>query len=60
MPRLIGFVIDGVSANDSYGLSSNAYPTNRMPISIDLVEQVSVKVANYDAELGEALSGNIV
>ena len=24
MPRLIGFVIDGVSANDSYGLSSNA------------------------------------
>ena len=60
MPRLIGFIIDGVSANDSYGLSSNAYPTNRMPISIDLVEQVSVKVANYDAELGEALSGNIV
>ncbi|MEC7831226.1 MAG: TonB-dependent receptor [Pseudomonadota bacterium] len=60
MPRLIGFVIDGVSANDSYGLSSNSYPTNRMPISIDVIDQVSVKIANYSAELGEAHSGNIV
>ncbi len=60
MPRLIGFVIDGVSANDSYGLSSNSYPTNRMPISMDVIDQVSVKIANYSAELGEAHSGNIV
>ena len=60
MPRLIGFIIDGVSANDSYGLSSNAYPTNRMPLSIDVIDQVSVKIANFDAELGEASSGNIV
>ena len=60
MPRLIGFIIDGVSANDSYGLSSNSYPTNRMPLSMDVIDQVSVKVANFDAELGEASSGNIV
>ena len=60
MPILIGFIIDGVSANDSYGLSSNAYPTNRMPLSIDVIDQVSVKIANFDAELGEASSGNIV
>ena len=60
MPRLIGFIIDGVSANDSYGLSSNAYPTNMMPLSIDVIDQVSVKIANFDAELGEASSGNIV
>ena len=60
MPRLIGFIIDGVSANDSYGLSSNAYPTNRMPLSIAVIDQVSVKIANFDAELGEASSGNIV
>ena len=60
MPRLIGFIIDGVSANDSYGLSSNAYQTNRMPLSIDVIDQVSVKIANFDAELGEASSGNIV
>lgn len=60
MPRLIGFIIDGVSANDSYGLSSNAYPTNRMPLSMDVIDQVSVKIANFDAELGEASSGNIV
>ena len=60
MPRLIGFIIDGVSADDSYGLSSNAYPTNRMPLSIDVIDQVSVKIANFDAELGEASSGNIV
>jgi hypothetical protein len=49
MPRLIGFIIDGVSANDSYGLSSNSYPTNRMPLSMDVIDQVSVKVANFAA-----------
>ncbi|MDC0474523.1 carboxypeptidase regulatory-like domain-containing protein [Hyphomicrobiales bacterium] len=61
MPRLVGFIIDGVSANDSYGLGNNAtYPTNRMPLSMDIIDQVSVKIANFDAELGEASSGNIV
>ena len=61
MPRLVGFIIDGISANDSYGLSNNAtYPTNRMPLSMDIIDQVSVKIANFDAELGEASSGNIV
>jgi len=61
MPRLVGFLIDGISASDSYGLGNNkTYPTNRMPISMDLIDQVSVKLANYDAELGEASSGNIV
>ena len=61
MPRLVGFIIDGISAGDSYGLGDNkTYPTNRMPISMDLIDQVSVKLANYDAELGEASSGNIV
>ena len=53
MPRLIGFIIDGVSANDSYGLSSNSYPTNRMPLSMDVIDQVSVKVANFYYEIGE-------
>ena len=59
MPRLIGFIIDGVSANDSYGLSSNSYPTNRMPLSMDVIDQVSVKVANFDAELGDIVNGFI-
>ena len=29
MPRLVGFIIDGISAGDSYGLGDNkTYPTN--------------------------------
>ena len=40
--------IDGVSTNDPFGLESNNLPTERQPVSLDAIEEVTVDLANYD------------
>ena len=40
--------IDGVSASDPFGLESNNFPTERQPVSIDAIEEVTVDLSNYD------------
>jgi len=42
-PRFNSFTLDGVRINDSFGLNSNGYPTERIPFSYDAIEQVSVE-----------------
>ena len=44
--------LDGVRMNDSFGLNSNGYPTERQPFSFDAIEQVSVELAPFDVEYG--------
>lgn len=46
-PKYNSFSVDGVRQNDDFGLNGNGYPTQRSPISIDAVEQVSVNVTPY-------------
>ena len=47
-PRYNVIRIDGISSNDPFGLEANNLPTNRQPVSMDAIEEISIDVANYD------------
>lgn len=50
--RTNSLTIDGVRQNDDFGLQANGYPTQRSPISIDVVETLGVELAPYDVNYG--------
>jgi len=58
-PRFNSFTVDGVRQNDDFGLNGNGYPTQRSPISIDAIEQVSVDVTPYSVKNGGFSGGQI-
>lgn len=58
-PRFNSLTVDGVRMNDSFGLNSNGYPTERMPFSFDSIEQVSVELAPFDVQYGGFSACNI-
>ncbi len=57
--RFNSLTVDGVRLNDSFGLNSNGYPTERMPFSYDAISQVSVELAPFDVEYGGFSACNI-
>lgn len=61
-PRTNRVVIDGVAAQDPYGLETGGLPTARGPISLDAVEQFSIAAVPTDVENGSFTGGalNIV
>ena len=58
-PRFNSLTVDGVRMNDSFGLNSNGYPTERMPFSYDAISQVSVEMAPFDVQYGGFSACNI-
>ncbi len=46
--RMNNIQIDGVTANDSFGLNADAQPAIRQPIAIDWIEEISVQISPYD------------
>jgi len=58
-PRFNSLTVDGVRLNDSFGLNSNGYPTERMPFPFDAVSQVAVELAPFDVEYGGFSACNI-
>ena len=58
-PRFNSLTVDGVRLNDSFGLNSNGFPTERMPFSFDAIEQVSVELAPFAVEYGGFTACNI-
>jgi hypothetical protein len=58
-PRFNSFTVDGVRQNDDFGLNGNGYPTQRSPISIDAIEQVSVETTPFSARNGGFSGGQI-
>lgn len=50
--RYNSFTVDGVKVNDDFGLNNGGYPTQRSPVSIDMVEQVSVLTSPFSVEYG--------
>lgn len=58
-PRFNSLTVDGVRLNDSFGLNSNGYPTERMPFPYDAVSQVAVELAPFDVEYGGFSACNI-
>ncbi|MGD1031041.1 MAG: carboxypeptidase regulatory-like domain-containing protein [Opitutaceae bacterium] len=47
-PRENLFLIDGVSANDNFGLNSNGYAGFRSPLPIDWIQGISIDLNPYD------------
>jgi len=48
-----------VAQNDDFGLNGNGYPTQRSPISVDAIEQVTLSVAPFSALAGNFSGGAI-
>ncbi len=57
--RFNSLTLDGVRMNDSFGLNSNGYPTERMPFSYDAINEVSVELAPFDVIYGGFTACNI-
>lgn len=58
-PRFNSFTLDGVKMNDSFGLNTNGYPTERVPFSYDAIKQVSIEMAPFDVVYGGFTACNI-
>ena len=58
-PRTNRITIDGVQAQDDFGLNTGGLPTRRGPISLDAVSQLSVEAAPFDVENGDFIGGAI-
>lgn len=51
-PRFNSLNVDGVGLNDDFGLNGNGYPTQRSPISLDAIDQISIDANPYNAKFG--------
>ncbi|MDX1705627.1 TonB-dependent receptor [Pseudidiomarina sp.] len=58
-PKYNSITVDGIGQNDDFGLNANGYPTQRSPISIDAIEQISVDVVPFGAEHGNFTGAKI-
>ncbi|HYX39128.1 MAG TPA: TonB-dependent receptor, partial [Oligoflexus sp.] len=57
--RFNSITIDGMRQDDSFGLNSNGYPTQRSPISLQAVQEISVERSPFDVRYGNFLGGGI-
>lgn len=55
--RTNAFLVDGVRQSDDFGLNGNGYPTVNSPISISVLQSVSVDVAPFDVQYGSFQGG---
>ena len=58
-PKYNSLTVDGVVQNDDFGLNDNGYPTQRAPISLETVEQLSVQVSPFSPRYGGFSGGQI-
>ncbi len=57
--RFNSLTVDGVRQNDDFGLNNNGFPTQRAPLSIDAIEQMTVEIAPFDVSFGGFTGGTI-
>ena len=57
--RYNSFLVDGVRQSDDFGLNGNGYPTVGTPVSLSVIEAVSVSVSPYDVQYGSFTGGVI-
>jgi outer membrane receptor protein involved in Fe transport len=57
--RFNSITVDGVKQNDDFGLNNNGYATNRSPVSLDAVEQISVATSPWDVQFNGFQGGSI-
>ncbi len=59
LPRSNRITIDGVRSQDDFGLNTGGLSTNRGPISLEAIEQVSIQAAPFDVQEGDFTGGAI-
>lgn len=57
--RLNRFSVDGVAFGDDFGLNNGGLPTQRGPVPLDAIEQLSVKIAPFDIAEGDFQGGAV-
>jgi outer membrane receptor for ferrienterochelin and colicin len=57
--KMNSLTVDGVRQNDDFGLNNSGFPTQRAPVSIDAIEQISVQIAPFDVTFGGFTGGTI-
>jgi len=57
--RFNSITVDGMRQDDSFGLNSNGYPTQRSPISLQAIQEISVERSPFDVRYGNFLGGGI-
>jgi hypothetical protein len=58
-PAYNSLTVDGVRQNDDFGLNDNGYPSQRSPLSLETVEQLSVDVSPFSPRYGGFSGGQI-
>lgn len=56
-PRTNRITIDGVQAQDDFGLNSGGFPTRRGPVSVDAISQFNITATPFDVRNGGFLGG---
>lgn len=58
-PRTNRVTIDGVAAQDDFGLNTGGLPTRRGPVSVDAISQFNISATPFDVRNGGFLGGAI-
>src|SRR6202008_991196 len=58
-PRYNRIAVDGVSAQDNFGLNQGGFTTARGPVNLDAVEQFAVATVPTDVENGDFVGGAV-
>jgi len=58
-PKYNSLTVDGVRLDDDFGLQGNGYPTERSPISLGAVDQLSVVTSPFSSKYGGFSGGQI-
>jgi hypothetical protein len=53
------FSVDGLTVGDDFGLNNGGLPSSRGPISLEAIEQVSIKAAPFDISENNFIGGAI-
>ena len=57
--RYNSLTVDGVRQNDEFGLNQSGFPTQRTPVSMEAIEQISIETAPFGVEFGGFQGGTI-
>jgi len=57
--RFNSLTIDGIQANDDFGLNANGYPTHHSPIPLDAIDQLAVVIAPFDVDYDGFMGGMV-
>ncbi len=58
-PKYNSLTVDGVRLDDDFGLQGNGYPTERSPISLEIVDQLSIVTSPFSTKYGGFSGGQM-